>query len=194
MDLSKVKFGRLNLEGEQSGLFWEMVRIIKLIRQVYGFSFPLLFAAENVASMDESAEAEVTATLGVKPWRLDSSDSVPIHRPRFCWTNAGFHEMAGVEIVEKPRWFEVSLLHEYPLLEQWLGDNAEWPGFWEGAILPTCMKSIRRIRPPPKPAGLNRVSREGKLRWEADEFRFPPYQYDERFLIWVGEKWAPYYS
>jgi len=189
VDLSKVKFGRLNLEGEQSGLFWEMVRIIKLIRQVYGFSFPLLFAAENVASMDESAEAEVTATLGVKPWRLDSSDSVPIHRPRFCWTNAGFHEMAGVEIVEKPRWFEVSLLHEYPLLEQWLGDNAEWPGFWEGAILPTCMKSIRRIRPPPKPAGLNRVSREGKLRWEADEFRFPPYQYDERFLIWVGEKW-----
>ena len=52
------------------------------------------------------------------------------------------------------------------------------------------MKAIKRVRPPPRPAGIDRVSEEGKLRWEADSFRFPPYQYAERFVIWVGAKWG----
>ena len=64
-----------------------MVRIIKEVRQVYGFGFPVKYAAENVASMDASAEAEITRALGVKPLRLDPAGVVPIHRPRLCWTN-----------------------------------------------------------------------------------------------------------
>ena len=189
VDLSRVKFGRLNLDGEQSGLFFEVIRVLKTIKQVYGFSFKVKFAAENVASMDAEAERQITETLQVKPWRLDSADAVPIHRPRFCWTNAGLEAMNGVAWEEKDRWFEISLQHEYPLLEQWLEEGAVWPGYSWGAILPTCMKAIKRQRPPPRPAGYDRVSAEGRLRWEADSFRFPPYQYGEKFLIWVGSKW-----
>ena len=48
------------MEDPQSGLFWEMVRIIELIRQVFGYGFKVKFAAENVASMDASAEADVS--------------------------------------------------------------------------------------------------------------------------------------
>lgn len=51
------------------------------------------------------------------------------------------------------------------------------------------MKSIRRTRPPPRPAGFDRVDHDAHLRWQADEFRFPPYQYDSRFVVWVGSKW-----
>ena len=188
-DLSSAKYGRDNLEGAQSSLFWEFIRVIKTARSVFGFSFKVKYVAENVASMDESAEGEITSALGVKPWRLDSADAVPIHRPRLCWTNAQLEAMEGAWYQEKARWVEISLWHDYPHLDQWLEPGAEWPGYYDGAILPTCMKSIRRHRPPPRPAGLQRVSNDGKLRWQADEYRFPPYQYDDRFVIWVNQRW-----
>eukprot|EP00435_Cladocopium_sp_Y103_P016319 s2345_g4.t1 len=188
-DLCSAKYGRLNLEGDQSSLFWEFVRIVKLVRQVFGFSFDVKFAAENVASMDASAEEEITRTLGVRPWRFDPADCVPIHRPRFCWTSAELYPIEGVWVEEKQRWLEIRTEHEYPTLGQWLEEGCIWPGYERGTILPTCMKSIKRARPPPSPAGLNRVDYEGKLRWEADQYRFPPYQYSSQFVIWKGDKW-----
>ena len=51
------------------------------------------------------------------------------------------------------------------------------------------MKAIKRNRPPIRPAGLDRVTQDGRMRWEADDFRFPPYQYDDRFVFWVGDRW-----
>ena len=166
-----------------------MVRIIKLVRQVFGLSFRVYYGAENVASMDPQAEAEITATLGVKPLRMDSADVVPVHRPRFCWTNVPITPVPGVLVEEEKRWFRVTMQHDYPQMEQWLTPGAWWPGGEGGAILPTCMKSVKRSAPPVAPAGYDRVDLDAKLRWRADAFRFPPYQYDERFIIWVGEKW-----
>ena len=174
MGLSAVRAGRLNLDDPESGLFWEMVRVIKLIRQVFGYGFKVKFAAENVASMDASAEAEISQALGVKPLRMDPADVVPIHRPRYCWSNTELAAMDGVWVEEKERWFEVHMEQPYPDPKQWMEPDAEWPGYFAGAILPTCMKCIKRVRPPPKPAGLDRVSNDGRLRWIADDFRFPP--------------------
>eukprot|EP00435_Cladocopium_sp_Y103_P022492 s823_g5.t1 len=122
--LSSVRAGRLNLEDPQSGLFYEMIRIIRDIRQVFGFRFPVIYVAENVASMDSSAEAEITRALGVKPLKLDPCDVMPIHRPRFCWTNAELHAMEHVQLEEKERWVLVSMEGEYPSLEQWLEPGA----------------------------------------------------------------------
>ena len=80
VDLSSAKAFRKNLAGPGSSLFWALVRIIKDVRKVYGFGFPVRFVAENVASMDQSAEEKISRELHVKPWRLDSADAVPIHR------------------------------------------------------------------------------------------------------------------
>ena len=188
-DLCSAKWGRENLKGQASGLFFEVVRILKQLRQVFGFSFVIKYGAENVASMDREAEGEITSTLGVKPLRFDPWDAVPIHRPRFCWTNVELSPMEGADLQEKDRWIEVSLPHAYPAVEQWLEEGAWWPGGEEGHVLPTAMKAIKRARPPPKPAGLERVSFDSVQRWEADQYRFPPYQYSEQFIIWVGDKW-----
>lgn len=119
VDLSSVRANRLNLQGPGSGLFWEFVRIVKGVRQVYGYHFVVKFVCENVASMDPDAELEITRALGVRPFRVDSADSVPIHRPRFCWHNLDITELAGAALEEKSRWTEVSLPHVYPRLEQW---------------------------------------------------------------------------
>lgn len=57
VDLSKVKAGRMNLDGAESSLFFEIPRIIKDVRKVFGYRFPVKYCVENVASMDESAES-----------------------------------------------------------------------------------------------------------------------------------------
>ena len=53
----------------------------------------------------------------------------------------------------------------------------------QGAKFPTFMKSIRRQRPPPAPAGFHRAAPETLRRWREDEFRFPPYQYASQFMV-----------
>jgi len=189
VDLSRVKLGRQNLEGDQSSLFFEIPRIVKDIRKVYGYSFKVRYVVENVSSMDAAAEGEISQVLGGKPLRLDPCHTVPIHRPRFCWSNTDLAPMDGVDVQEKERWVEITIQHPFPELSQWLEPGAEWPGFQEGATLPTCMKCIKRSRPPPAPAGLDRVDHDGKCRWVADDFKFPPYQYHHRFIIWVGNRW-----
>ena len=84
VDLSSVKFGRKNLEGSESSLFFEVIRVLKLLRKVFGIGFDIRYFAENVASMDVTAEQQISQVFGRKPFRVDSADVVPIHRPRFC--------------------------------------------------------------------------------------------------------------
>ena len=187
--LSRVRAGRKNLDDPQSGLFWEAVQIIKNIRQVFGYNFRVLHAAENVASMDVEAEAEISRALGVKPLRLDPVDLVPLHRPRFCWTDTELVAMEGITLEEKARWTAVHMEGDYPSLGQWMEPGAIWPGFDEGAILPTCMNPIKRASPPPSPAGLNRIGFDDEQRWRADDFRFPPHQYHHKLIFRVNDHW-----
>eukprot|EP00438_Fugacium_kawagutii_P002308 Skav226067 [mRNA] locus=scaffold211:609064:615202:- [translate_table: standard] len=189
VDLSSAKFGRKNLEGSESSLFWELIRVLKTVRQVYGFSFQVIYFAENVASMDRDAERQISQEFGSKPYKVDSCEAVPLHRPRFCWSNVTLHPLEDVWLSNAQHWVEVHLEHEYPSESQWLSEGAVWGGTQYGTILPTCMKAIRRVRPPPRPAGLNRADQDTVLRWEADNFRFPPYQYSEQFIVWVGNCW-----
>ena len=189
VDLSAVKFNRKNLEGEQSGLFYEILRILKLIRRIYGFDFCIKFFLENVASMDREAERQISVALGTRPYRLDSADFVPLHRPRFCWSNVVRKDIPGVTLREKEFWTEVNMPHEYPHREQWLEEGWEPSLGEEEVIYPTCMKSIVRRAPPPRPAGLNKCDFDTQQRWEADSFRFPPYQYKEKYLFWKNNQW-----
>ena len=95
--------------------------------------------------------------LNAKPLKLDSADAVPLHRPRFCWSNVTPTPMEGVTLEEKERWTHVHMPHEFPAVEQWIEEGWHWPGGEEGNLLPTCMKSIKRRSPPLKPAGLDRA-------------------------------------
>ena len=45
------------------------------------------------------------------------------------------------------------------------------------------MKSIPRSKPPPFPAGLNKSMLAAQQRWTEAAFRFPPYQYEDKYLV-----------
>ncbi len=55
VDLSAVKFNRKNLQGSQSSLFFVVVEVIRMIKEVFGIGFKIYYFFENVASMDLTA-------------------------------------------------------------------------------------------------------------------------------------------
>ena len=78
---------------------------------------------------------------------------------------------------------------EHPPVEAWITPGSCWPGGAQWYALPTAMKAIKREKPPLSPAGLNKCDWDTRMRWIADEHRFPPYPYQDRFLFWRGDKW-----
>ena len=190
VDLSAVKFGRKNLEGEQSSLFWEIPRVRDLLVEEFGNTVVLKYALENVASMDESAAREISQYMEKVPYRLDSADAVPMRRPRFCWTSEQVEgHFADVTVEQKRYWREVTAKAPYPEVHQWLTEGYRWEGGSTGTIFPTCLKSIPRRVPPPRPAGLQKCDRDTRKRWEEDSFRYPPYQYQSQYIITNKDAW-----
>eukprot|EP00435_Cladocopium_sp_Y103_P051085 s2152_g15.t1 len=169
VDLSSVKYGRQNLLGPESKLFWEIPRIRKLIEEEFGSQVTVKHVLENVASMDESAACEISNEMGTIPCKFDSADAVPMRRPRFVWTSETIEgSMVDISVSNKRYWKEVSAQAEYPTTDQWLTEGYTWWGESQGAIFPTCLKSIPRQKPPPKPAGLEKTDEAARERWRAE--------------------------
>ena len=79
-DLSVAKKNRKGLDGERSGLFWDYVRLLKLVKPKY-------FILENVNSMPKEAKRIITETLGVEPIMINASLVSAQNRKRLFWTN-----------------------------------------------------------------------------------------------------------
>eukprot|EP00438_Fugacium_kawagutii_P029993 Skav217720 [mRNA] locus=scaffold2294:330165:342168:- [translate_table: standard] len=189
VDLSRVRAGRQNLQGTQSGLFAEILRIQALLKRVFGQKFRLLFVIENVASMDTDALKELTQIFGVTPFYFQPSDAAPVSRPRVCWTNVSLQGLPGIILRKRPSWVEVIAKAPHPADDSWMTPGTVRDPAGEGAIYPTCMKSIARSAPPQEPAGLRRASSDAVARWRADSFRYPPYQYKSEYVLWSNAGW-----
>lgn len=90
-DLSAVKAGRRNLEGDHSSLFYQLKRIWEEVQLISPELETSLFA-ENVCSTDVSARDRISSELGFAPYRVDSDHLVCLSRPRFVWTNRVIRE------------------------------------------------------------------------------------------------------
>jgi len=82
-DLSIAKKDRKGLEGNQSSLFWEYVRIKKQCN-------PKWFILENVASMPKKDKDIITKEMGVEPVMFNASLVSAQSRKRLFWTNIKF--------------------------------------------------------------------------------------------------------
>ena len=189
-DLSAVKYQRLNLLGPNSSLFWEVPRIETLFREEFGVTVTVKHAVENVASMDQNAAGEISEQMGSTPYLLDPSWAVPMRRPRFAWLSEKLESVfPDIQIENKSYWREVFAQADYPTTSSWIEDGHVWEGEQFGAIFPTCLKAIPRQRPPPRPAGIKKCDEACLARWKNDSYRYPPYQYDWRYLITTQSSW-----
>ena len=189
-DLSAAKAFRAGLKGPQSGLFYELKRVIKVVRDVAGPLFAVKWIVENVASMAKSECEEISRELDVWPYFLNCSDAVPMNRPRLCWCSEELEDsLDGLTFTSDTYWTIVEAIAPYPACADWIEPGVWWPGFDDGEILPTAMKAIVRHQPPARPAGLSRCTPEAICRWKAEHHKFPPYHYQERFIFWRGNNW-----
>jgi DNA (cytosine-5)-methyltransferase 3A len=79
-DLSIAKKGRKGLDGDRSGLFWEYVRVLRLLN-------PKWFILENVNSMPKADRDIITREMGVEFIMIDASLVSAQSRKRLFWTN-----------------------------------------------------------------------------------------------------------
>jgi hypothetical protein len=144
---------------------------------------------ENVSSMSPNDEKYYSETWNMPPLDICSRACSWVRRPRLYWVSWPVQEEPGV-IIEKG-------LNSSPLsrvkvpLSSPRGDMRQWLSLpWEmvdaQATFPTFTRSIPRNRPPPSPAGLKGCSLAALERWEIDDFRFPPYTYEDNFMVTDG--------
>ena len=187
--LSRVRAYRQNLEGAGSKLFWKLVDLITWIQQAFGGHATVKFCIENVASMDESARREISSTLEVQPVKLDPSDTLPFNRPRLAWCSEELFAMEEISLWTEGDYVRAYVNNGFIEDRQWMRPGWRWlVAERQGIKLPTFMKSIPRRSPPPFPAGLQKTGQEARQRWEEAQYRFPPYQYQDQYLLWHPEK------
>lgn len=186
IDLSSVNATGTGLAGPHSSLFYELVRIKDMIIKEVGHYLKVKTIVENVASMKPDEASKISSKLGQVPYFLDPADAVPMHRPRLCWCSEPLEDcLAGITITHEARWKRVWAEAPYPDKTQWIEPGVEWPGGEQGYVLPTAMKCIVRNKPPYKPAGIHKCSQDALKRYEADQYRYPPYQYQWQYIFFT---------
>eukprot|EP00438_Fugacium_kawagutii_P017079 Skav213874 [mRNA] locus=scaffold2374:77699:81990:+ [translate_table: standard] len=179
--LSSVRAYRQNLAGEGSNLFWQLLVLLEIITRVFSHHCTIKFCIENVASMDDAARKEISQQLDITPIKFDPSDTLPFDRPRLAWTSCEVKASEQLELWQEKEYVRAYVTDGFITDKQWVTPG--WTRRDPESCLPTFMKSIRRQQPPPVPAGLRRADEATVNRWVEHEYRFPPYQYAERFLF-----------
>lgn len=180
--LSSVRAYRRNLDGEGSRLFWRLLEILGMVEEVFSVYCKVKYCIENVASMDEDARMAISDELKICPIKLDPADVLPNSRPRFAWSSEPLYEMEGLTLWKEKEYVRAYATSMAVETEQWIRPGWRWEAP-QGTCFPTFMKAIRREKPPPQPAGLSRTTAQTQQRWAEDQFRYPPYQYKDQFLV-----------
>ena len=165
------------LKDHRSGLFPHVERVFELVRE--GFPWAQVHRLmESVASMDEADRVVMSQSAGSTPVLLDASGVTGCRRPRLYWPSWELEDGNGSSIstVKGEGWkrvMEVSLESPY-FIEEFLEPG--WHKCSEQAF-PRFTTSRPRSSPGRRPAGIQQCDASELQRWEADQFRFPPYQY-----------------
>eukprot|EP00971_Amphidinium_carterae_P341410 6480193-Amphidinium_carterae.1 len=131
---------------------------------------------ESVVLEDLDLLEDITKFLGVLPMQVCGSSFSQTWRPRLMWLSWDMPTEPEIE-------YEVTsdrvLVH---LPSRWCSPTAWADQGWRpvsvASALPTFVRPIPRKYPPKNPSGYQQVDAATLQRWEADEFRFPPYQYE----------------
>ena len=189
VDLSAVNCYRANLQGSQSSLLFEALRVERLIRDVFPPCVKINYIYENVSSMDVEARNQISILVGGKPWKVDPRDVLPISRPRFAWVSFPPKPLEGLQFVERDGFTELQMTGQGVEAAQWIRPGWRRGGGADAGPFPCFMKAIPRRVPPPRPVGLARCDEGTRGRWHADQFKFPPYQYKEEHTLWKASRW-----
>ena len=187
--LSKLSSKRKHFQDERSQLFYDLAQGMDDLQDLakeLGAKF--LGMVENV-QMDEADRDEVTLRLGWKPNLCESGDVSWVRRsdaPGSTGFPKRYQKLVGSRFKSSPWEIRSRCLGKLNQDDLWLPEGTVWEARSSTLRFPTFTRPIVRRRPTPDPAGLGHTSDEGRERWEADSFRYPPYVYEQKFLLTDG--------
>ena len=161
------------LKDHRSSLFVHVKRVEHLFKQSFPWA-PVHTLMESVASMDEEDRNTMSDHFGDSPWKCDSKYMLWCCRPRLYWLTWDIVEGEGVELFQDSEPRELRL-HALQAMEEICKEG--WVKADPLSSFPTFTTSRPRLKAGHKPAGVQQCSMLELERWEADSYRFPPYQY-----------------
>ena len=175
------------LRDARSSLFPHVKRVHGLCRQKFPWA-QVHYLMESVASMDPQDREVMSKSIGVLPWRIDSCGVALCHRPRLYWISWDLVPGEGVDIQLPPgdSWADFGAVQLTGSFDksQFLLPGAS---LWGEDALPTFTTSRPRKNAGARPAGLWQCEDHERQRWVLDEFRYPPYQYRDKNMVWTSQ-------
>ena len=171
------------LRDHRSSLFTHVARIRDMVKQKFTWA-QVWYLAENVASMDSHDREVMTKSFGDLPIQIDASGVSLARRPRLYWCDWELRSGEGVSMgplegAGDLRFRKIELLARVRVqdyLQPGCNKASDEP-------FPTFTTSRPRSYAGRRPAGLDKLSAQEKSWWEADSYRFPPYQYQEKLMV-----------
>ena len=184
-NVSGLNAGGTGIRGEKSKLVFELERIRRLIKQVWKGQqhHDLCEMVASLSAQDQQGYNEINAGL---PVRICPSSYCWVRRPRLYWLTWALREAPGVSFVEEERWTNVKLSSRRMPLSRWLPRGHKQPV--PNSVLCTMVRRVPKTKPPFKPAGIQACDKATLQRWKADQYCYPPYQYQLPYLVLTPRK------
>ncbi|CAL1145402.1 unnamed protein product [Cladocopium goreaui] len=171
------------LRDQRSRLFQHIPRIRDLVKRAFPWA-RVASLSENVASMDAQDRAVMTQAFEATPWMVDAKDVSLARRPRLYWLDWEILPQEGASL-QLSRDAGAEAFHEAHLEGFIKEENYLKPGWKRVGVepLPTFTTSRCRSHEGHRPAGKEHCLPHELARWEADHYRYPPYQYRDKHCL-----------
>ena len=167
------------LKDKRSCLFTHVARVRDLLKAAFPWA-QVRTLMESVASMDLVDQDVMSESFDEEPWFIDAGGMTPCHRPRLYWLDWELQPTEGASMGHTPVGRRSVELKTAVNVGEFLQPG--WKPSGDGKF-PTFTTSRPRPEPGFKPAGLKHCTIEEATRWRNDAHRFPPYQYQGKFLV-----------
>ena len=175
-ELSKLSSGRLHFDDPRSGLFYELVRVNKLVEQeAHDRGMWHFGLAENQEVFREET--------GWEQFLCCSGSLSHVRRPRFYWISSHDFERSKVMVTPGCGYTTLQFFGPKEPPPLWVSPGWQWVSQDQPVNLPTFTRSIPRAKPPRDAAGIGHTDPSALARWESDSYRYPPYTYKVEYCL-----------
>ncbi|CAK0796360.1 unnamed protein product, partial [Prorocentrum cordatum] len=127
-DLARINVERTGLQGRRSRLFYEINRIVSLLREALGDFCTVLPLVENVAPMDSEPRQLMSHSLGCEPVCISAGDVTHCQRDRLHWIKEELLTPWQGETYVMDSVKHVVIPDGPGPVERWLAAGLQWQG------------------------------------------------------------------
>ena len=196
-DFSTIRQDPPGVDGDSGWLLQHMIEIEDEIRHKFK-GYPVETIMENVLPHPSVRDQllQTTARLAMDPIVIDAADGKMVHRKRLWWTSANWNDIDTKLSKCSPWSLSWTSDDGWHRLHNPIAQVLQRPIVTMGFSMPQCLQQGKKLfhclttpstnidgRTPPKPHRHRQLSEETTKRWEDDHQRYPPWQYEDQFLV-----------